>query len=99
MVESVLPDDARGRPIQVLRLGRTYGINVSGTSASATDTFRSNIARVLANQTCYLNFNGDAAITDTPLIANAAEYIAVEPGSTIHAFATATGRLWITEIV
>ena len=96
-----LPDDTRGRPIQALKLGETYVINFDTTSTSATQEFKSGVVRIVSDLVCSFNPYSTAAViaTNVRFPADQAEYIAVRIGDTMHAIATATGRLWITEVI
>ena len=97
----LMPDDLRGRPIQALRLGDTYLITLGTTSTFATQAFESGVVRIVSDLVCTINTNSAVAAvaTNARLPSEQAEYLAVNPGGTMHAIATATGRLWITEVV
>ena len=99
MAISLLPDDNRGRPVPALRPGSGFVITLDATSTFATKSFESNIVRIMTEQRCWIRVDSTAAAaTNTPLPANIPEYFSVEPGQTMHAIATATGRLWITDM-
>ena len=99
---STLYTDGAGRAAQVGRWGTVTTLTFSGTSAQSSAFTRTFIARLGADEDCYVLISTNptaAATTSVFLAAGVVEHIVIHSGDKIAAIQKSTGgTLTITEI-
>ena len=98
----LLPLDAAGNPIQVLKFGDVRSVAFNATATTISEAVQSSVVRLFATQMCHVLFGASptAATTDSPLPADTPEYVQAAAGVDIVSVigtATEAARLWVTD--